>query len=154
MRPYIDQVAKTARVISYITTVADTGGMDLYFASDPTESQKHTTSTAVEYAIRSMEFVDGRCSMKICLLNIMEGLFKDGKSGIKPTSVYVYTDGVWEGINDVKSVIRKSISRLIEGKEDPSRIMFQFIQYGNDDQGTARLQELEDECKERHDGVE
>ncbi|KAJ4171344.1 hypothetical protein NW754_013113 [Fusarium falciforme] len=92
--------------------------------------------------------------MKICLLNIIEKVLKSGKNGIKPTSIYVYTDGVWEGVNDVKSVIQKSIGRLAEGKEDPSRIMFQFIQYGNDDQGTARLRELDDKCKEHHHGVE
>ncbi|KAJ4244270.1 hypothetical protein NW757_010629 [Fusarium falciforme] len=154
MKPHMRQVAKTARVISYYIKVANRNRMALFFASDPTRSWKCSTSTQVESAIQRMKSVDGRCSMKICLLNIIEKVLKSGKNGIKPTSIYVYTDGVWEGVNDVKSVIQKSIGRLAEGKEDPSRIMFQFIQYGNDDQGTARLRELDDKCKEHHHGVE
>ncbi|KAJ4317349.1 hypothetical protein N0V84_007406 [Fusarium piperis] len=151
MQPYIKEVAKTARVVSYVTKVADTDGMDLFFASDSTKSQKHTTSTTVESAIKGMKLVKGKCNMKNCLHNITKAVFKDG---IKPTSIYVYTDAVWEDADEVANVIKKSIARLVEAKEDPSTLMFQFIQFGNDKDGTICLQKLDNECKEKHGTVE
>ncbi|KAI8654030.1 Protein kinase domain-containing protein [Fusarium sp. Ph1] len=145
MRYYSGQVAKTARVISYVTKVADTDGMDLYFASDPTKPHNYTTSTAVELAVKKMKFVDGKCNMKNCLLNITRAVFKDGKNGIKPTSIYVYTDAVWEDASEVAGVIKMSISRLVEAKEDPSTLMFQFIQFGSDRNGTICLRKLDND---------
>ncbi|KAM6509941.1 hypothetical protein FALCPG4_017577 [Fusarium falciforme] len=154
MRQYQDLVAKTARVISYVTKVADDNGMDLFFASDPTKSQKHTTSKTVEQAIKRMKIVKGKCHMKNCLLNIMKAVFKGDQNTIKPTSIYVYTDAVWEDANEVASVIKTAIGRLAEVKEDNSTLMFQFIQFGNDEQGTEYLRKLDDECKETHGTVE
>lgn len=154
MLQYSAQIAKTARVISYVTKVADTDGIDLYFASDSTKPYNYTTSTAIESAIKRMKFVEGKCNMKKCLLNITKAVFKDGRKGIKPTSIYVCTDAVWEDANEVAAVIKKSIARLVEAEEDPSTLMFQFIQFGNDGNGTKCLRKLDNECKETHGTVE
>ncbi|EEU36982.1 uncharacterized protein NECHADRAFT_52172 [Fusarium vanettenii 77-13-4] len=152
MKPHADQVAKIARVISYITKVASKKPTLLFFASDSTKPLKCSTSSQVESAIRNMKLVEGSCSMKICLNNILQAVLPDNKR-IKPTSIYVCTDGVWERLNDVKHIIKTSIDRLIEAKEDPSTLMFQFIQFGDNDRGTERLQELDDDCKQEHEQV-
>ncbi|RSM14862.1 hypothetical protein CEP52_001058 [Fusarium oligoseptatum] len=150
MKPHKEQVARTARVIGYFTKVADNDGMDLFFTSDSTRAHKVSTSTAVEFTIRRTGFCAGKCNMANCLSNILMAVFKDGQSQIKPTSIYVYTDAKWEEDNDVESVIRDSISRLVKADQRPTTLMFQFIQFGNDPKGTAHLQYLDDKCKEMH----
>ncbi|RMJ20214.1 hypothetical protein CDV36_000098 [Fusarium kuroshium] len=150
MKPHMEQVARTARVIGYFTKVADNDGMDLFFTSDSTRAHKVSTSTAVEFTIRRTGFCAGKCNMANCLSNILMAVFKDDKAQIKPTSIYVYTDAKWEEDNDVESVIRDSISRLVKADQRPTTLMFQFIQFGNDPKGTAHLQHLDDNCKEKH----
>ncbi|RTE80701.1 hypothetical protein BHE90_004790 [Fusarium euwallaceae] len=150
MRQWMGEIAITARVISYVTKVADNDGMDLIFASEPTKSRNHSKSTAVESAIRKMKFAHGKCNMKNCLLKIIKGIFKDGKNSIKPTSIYVYTDGNWDDADEVKAVIKKSIRHLVNAEEDPSTLMFQFIRFGDDKDGTECLRQLDDKCKEQH----
>ncbi|KAH7254686.1 hypothetical protein B0J15DRAFT_494753 [Fusarium solani] len=154
MESHVEHVAKTARVISYFTKVADTDAMDLFFTSDSTIPRKVSTSTAVEVAIRRMKFYYGKCDMADCLDNIMTALLRDGKGYIKPTSIYVYTDANWKEDNDVESVIRDSIRRLAFANQRPSTLMFQFIQFGDDSNGKSRLQHLDDTCKEHHRLVE
>ncbi|UPK95530.1 hypothetical protein LCI18_006465 [Fusarium solani-melongenae] len=154
MESHLDILAKTARVISYVTKVADTNGMDLFFTSDSAKSYKHTSSKTVESAIRKMGFVKGKCNMKTCLDNILKAISKDGHTAIRPTSIYVYTDAVWEDADEVASVIKRAIRRLAKAEDDPSTLMFQFIQFGNDETGGKCLQKLDDECKEIHCDVE
>ncbi|KAL2673949.1 hypothetical protein Neosp_012395 [[Neocosmospora] mangrovei] len=151
MRQWTEQTAVTARVISYVTKVADNDGMDLIFASDSTKSRNYSKSKQVESAIRKMKFARGRCNMKNCLLNIVKEIFKDGKKNIKPTSIYVYTGGDWDDANEVKTVIKKSINHLAKAEEDPSTLMFQFIRFGEDENGIECLRQLDDECKEQRE---
>lgn len=154
MQRHVEQVARTARVLSYVTKVADNDGLELFFASDSAKSGNYSTSTAVESAIRRKEFAHGKCNMENCLLNIMKVVFKDDRSAIKPTSIYVYTDAMWQDAGPVSSVIKKAISRLAKAQEASSTLMFQFIQFGDDERGGRCLQRLDDECKERHGDVE
>ncbi|KAJ3526325.1 hypothetical protein NM208_g11246 [Fusarium decemcellulare] len=150
METHMPQVAKTARVISYVAKVADDNGMDVYFASDPTRSKKCSCSTAVESAIKVEKTVKGECNMFKCLNDILETVWENG---LKPTSIYIYTDGVWESDDDhrVDFLIKQSIQRLVEAKKQPSTLMFQFIQFGQDEKGSKRLQQLDDNYTERHE---
>ncbi|RSL66491.1 hypothetical protein CEP54_003656 [Fusarium duplospermum] len=150
MRQWMEKIAITARVISYVTKVADNDGMDLVFASESTKSRNYSKSTAVESAIRKMKPARGKCNMNNCLLNTINGIFKDGKNRIKPTSIYVYTDGNWDDADEVKTVIKKSIKHLVDADEVPSTLMFQFIRFGDDEAGAECLRQLDDECKEQH----
>ncbi|KAF4982069.1 hypothetical protein FDECE_17584 [Fusarium decemcellulare] len=150
METHMKQVAKTARVISYVAKVTDDNGMDLYFASDPTQPKNCSSSRAIESAIKAEGTVEGECNMFKCLHDILESVWENG---LKPTSIYVYTDGVWESDDDhqVDILIKQSIKRLVDAKKLPSTLMFQFIQFGNDEKGTKRLQDLDDNCTERHE---
>lgn len=92
--------------------------------------------------------------MKTCLVNIEQAIFKDDKERIRATSVYIYTDAVWEDADEVAGVIKRIISRLIKAGLDPSTLMFQFIQFGNEQKDSDLLRILDDECKEKHGDVE
>ncbi|KAM0233366.1 hypothetical protein ACHAPO_007060 [Fusarium lateritium] len=153
MREYKSGVAMTARVISYAVKVSDKNGMDLYFASDSCKPRKCKNSSDVETKIRNQRTLTGCCDMKKCLEDVMEEV---GAQGMQPTSIYIFTDGIWDPEHDpeVDGVIFKAIERLVENGQEPKDLMFQFIRFGQDDEGHERLKYLDDGCKKKHKNVE
>ncbi|KAI1008357.1 hypothetical protein LB504_001269 [Fusarium proliferatum] len=153
MREHKRNVMETARVISYSVKVSDKDGMDLYFASDSCHPQKCQNSSEVEAKIRNKSTVSGWCDMRKSLSDVMDHV---KANGTKATGIYIFTDGIWEPERepDVKDVIHESIKLLIEKKAKPADLMFQFIQFGYDLEGSKRLKFLDDDCKRTHRGVE
>ncbi|PTD13540.1 hypothetical protein FCULG_00004522 [Fusarium culmorum] len=153
MRDHKDDVAMTARVISYTVKVSDKNGMDLYFASDSCNPRNIQHITDIEHRITNMRIVTACCDMKKCL----EDVVKEVKAqGMNPTTIYIFTDGVWDPDHDpeVDQVIYDAINHLIENGKKPQDLMFQFIQFGSDDEGYKRLKHLDDGCKMMVDDVE
>ncbi|KAF4439105.1 serine/threonine protein kinase [Fusarium austroafricanum] len=150
MKGHKFKVVKTSRVVSYVAKMADDDGMDLYAASEMAKKPRNCkTSSQIEKGAKGMKTVDGTCNMRRCLDSILDRILLGGK--VKPTSIYVYTDGKWEpGEDQVKLVIKRAIDYLIKWGQPPSTIMFQFIQFGRLQVGTDRLQYLDDKCKVKH----
>lgn len=147
----MNKVAKTARVISYLAKEADQDEMDLYFAGDTTKSIQCRSSSDVESAINKRRNIKGRCNMRKCLNDILRPVWARGGRFMKPTSIYVFTDGVWEPGDDlVGGVINQSIQQLLQASKSAETLMFQFIRFGNDSKGELRLQELDDNFVEHH----
>jgi hypothetical protein len=152
MREHMGNVAVTAKVISYSVKVSDQDGMDLYFASDSCNPQKCQNSSDVENKIRNKETVSGFCDMKKCLEDVMDRV---KENGTQPTGIYIFTDAIWDPVHkhEVETVIHEAIELLVENNKKPTDLMFQFIQFGRDTEGSGRLQFLDDDCTERHKGV-
>ncbi|RSL44910.1 hypothetical protein CEP53_011015 [Fusarium sp. AF-6] len=127
MRPHREHLAKTARVISYFTKVADD------------DERKNIQP------VQQLKWQSG---------GIMTMAFKDGQDSIKPTDIYVYTDGMWEDAHEVENVIKAAIRRLVDAKQDPSTLMIQFIQFGNDQNGSHYLQMFDEGYSETHGAME
>ncbi|KAG5759530.1 hypothetical protein H9Q72_012345 [Fusarium xylarioides] len=146
MGPYKPKVVKTARVISYVAKAVDKDGMELYAASEIAKKpRKCKNSSQIEKAINRMPTVDGTCNMRGCLDTILDRVLVGRK--VKPTSIYVYTDGVWEpGADQVKFSIKRAIDYLIKCGQPSSTLMFQFVQFGSDTEGTGRLKYLDNKC--------
>ncbi|KAM0259151.1 hypothetical protein ACHAPA_010885 [Fusarium lateritium] len=146
MKMHRRSVMRTARVISYVAKVADDNGMELYAASEATKKPRVCiTSSQIEKAIGKMKTVDGTCNMRKSLDLILDRILVGAK--VKPTSIYVYTDGIWEpGADEVRHAIRRAIEYLIECNQPSTTLMFQFIQFGDDAKGSARLGYLDDKC--------
>ncbi|KAI1061174.1 hypothetical protein LB506_011616 [Fusarium annulatum] len=146
MGPYKPKVIKTARVISYVAKAVDEDGMELYAASEIAKKpRKCKNSSQIEKAITRMPTVDGTCNMRGCLDTILDRVLVGRK--VKPTSIYIYTDGVWEpGVDQVKFSIKRAIEYLIKCGQPSSTLMFQFVQFGSDTEGTGRLKFLDNKC--------
>ncbi|KAF5641654.1 acriflavine sensitivity control ACR-2 [Fusarium sp. NRRL 52700] len=153
MREHKRNVKETAKVISYSVKVCDKDGMDLFFASDSCNPRKCQSSSDVEAKIKNKETVSGRCDMKKSLGDVMDHV---KANGMKPTGIYIFTDGIWDPDREpeVKDVIHESVKLLIEKGAKPADLMFQFIQFGRDPEGSKRLKFLDDGCKRMHKGVE
>jgi hypothetical protein len=62
---------------------------------------------------------------------------------VKPLSIYVFTDGVWQSDSDATDAIRRITETLDARGFDRSQILFQFIGFGNDQEGSERLATLD-----------
>ncbi|KAH7157257.1 hypothetical protein B0J13DRAFT_435115 [Dactylonectria estremocensis] len=146
MQLHKENVAETARVISYYVKRADPNDMELYFASDVSARYGCKNSTHVENIIRKHKFLDGECPMGQCLANILDHVWKTFKKSSNPVSIYVLTDGVWETEDDqIDHVIARSAMRLAEKDFSPQSIMIQFIRFGQSPVGYRRLKQLDDD---------
>ncbi|KAF4498672.1 serine threonine kinase [Fusarium agapanthi] len=149
MEEHKPKAMKTARVISYVAKIADDNGMEVFAASETTKRPVICTSSGkVEKIIKKMKTVKGKCSMYKCLDDILNRTLVAGQ--FRPTSIYIYTDGVWEpGDDKVNLLISRAIEFLDSHGYKSSALMFQFIRFGNDPTGTERLDYLDNQCKRR-----
>lgn len=146
MQPHMEQVKKAARVVSYVAKTADDNGMEVYAASEAAKKPRIcTTSTQIEKEIGKIKTVEGKCDMGACLNHILDKVLIDGKK-VKPTSIYIYTDGAWEPRTNVEQAIYRAIDHLIENGQPTSTLMLQFVQFGRDENGTRHLRSLDDDC--------
>ncbi|RGP78926.1 serine threonine kinase [Fusarium longipes] len=141
-----DDMKQSAKVISNMAKTAGGNGMDLYRAS-PGARRPHTCKTGlqIEEAISEMHSVGGTCNMVNCLKNVLDKVLV--RSGVKPTSIYIYTDGVWNTeARDVARVICEAMEYLSKHGQPSSTLLFQFIQFGNSVKATQQLASLKGRC--------
>lgn len=155
MRIIFREVLKVVEILVWLVKDFDSLGVDIRFASNPIK--RHTRTFPRPSTDRLMASVrqwferneaDKYCNMKYLLNKI----FADDKivSPRYPTSVLVLTDGVWEGgpIQDIG--VETSISQVIKQMDDKgvsdTDFTFQFVRFGNDPDGLARLKYLDDEA--------
>lgn len=154
LRQHRYSIAITARVISYTVKITDKNGMDLYFASDSVKPQSCRNSSAVERNINKKQPVYGFCDMAKCLDDVL----KDVRgNGMKPTSIYIFTDGICslaDNGDGVKEVIYDAITSLVEARRKPRDLMFQFVQFGRDPEAYELLKSFDDDCKRVENNVE
>ncbi|KAG5660422.1 hypothetical protein KAF25_003028 [Fusarium avenaceum] len=155
MRIMFREVLKVVEILVWLVKDFDSLGVDIRFASNLIK--RHTRTFPRPSTDRIMASVrqwferneaDKYCNMKYLLNKV----FADDKivSPRYPTSVLVLTDGVWEGgpIQDIG--VEKSISQVIEQMDEKgvsdTDFTFQFVRFGNDPDGLARLKYLDDEA--------
>ncbi|CEI70554.1 unnamed protein product [Fusarium venenatum] len=144
---------QAARVISHVAKTADGNGLELYRASPSVKNPRICkTSFQVEEAILEMHSVGGMCNMVHCLKKVLDNVLVG--NSVKPTSIYIYTDGVWNtDASDVAKVILEAIDYLRKYDQPSSTLLFQFIQFGNSVKATQQLLSLKDRCKQQLGGI-
>ena len=64
----------------------------------------------------------------------------------RPMSLYILTDGNWQSQRDTEECIAELVRALDMG--DQYQVGIEFIRFGNDGEGRARLEHLDDSLKE------
>ncbi|KAK7995607.1 serine/threonine protein kinase [Apiospora arundinis] len=68
---------------------------------------------------------------------------------LKPTSIYIMTDGVWQPSTSpgggVEGPLRNFVSRMVQRSRNREFVTLQFIQFGHDPAGAERLRYLDDD---------
>jgi hypothetical protein len=138
----------------------DKNGMDLSFTLGPVTVQNNKSIPDFMKAMKearppqgSMHATDMRASLGNILdhyVNEVERKHRSrGTDPAKDLTILVLTDGIWEGTTEkqeVNKTIVKFLKRLKAIKGDLSHrpASIEFIQFGNDDDATFRLRQLDD----------
>ncbi|KAF4448819.1 serine/threonine protein kinase [Fusarium austroafricanum] len=147
MRQHRTEVMRTASVLSYL--VANDNGIDLFTTSETTKQPHHCTSfSEVGTAVSQMRIKETKCNMWRCLDEILDGFVI--KEQFKPTSILILTDGIWDpdGVDGVEHLFDRANDFVVAHTPMASALTIQFIQFGHDPKGTARLKHLHESCKE------
>jgi hypothetical protein len=149
------EVLKVVEVFVWLVKDFDSLGVDVRFASNPKKGHTRTflrpSTEKLMGPVRQLfnkNEADQYCNMKL----VLNKIFADDKivDPKCPTSVLVLTDGVWEGGPIQDSGVEKSISQVIEQMDEKgvsdTDFTFQFVRFGNNLDGLARLKYLDDEA--------
>jgi hypothetical protein len=159
MSPYWDDVKSVFEVLAKIVKSADPNGIDLYFtmSEERYNSKKwgvNSSSKLVRIVNERRHRIRGSSNISYRLYSILalyemeltnvHNLRRGGT--VRPLSLYVLTDGVWEPGCDPSSTVKHLVDKLIEFgyPKDSHQLGIQFISFGKDPQGLGRLKDLDD----------
>jgi hypothetical protein len=155
MRIMFREVLRVVEILVWLVKDIDSLGVDVRFASNPAKRHTRTfprpSTDKLMAPIRqwfNKNDADKYCNMKYLLNKI----FADDKivNPKHPTSVLVLTDGVWEGGPIQDTGVEESISQVIRQMDEKgvrdTDFTFQFVRFGNNSKGLARLKYLDDEA--------
>jgi hypothetical protein len=165
MDQYWDKVIDVFSILAYIVKESDPDGIDLYFTmSPPRERHNGKRTSKLEKIVRDRK-PRGKSDIRVALDSILNdytgrlGIQKARRRGLarfapqekdlRPLNLYVLTDGVWQDRCDAVPPIRRLVDRLIELNMDEKQIGIQFISFGDDPRGLARLDVLDSDLNLR-----
>jgi hypothetical protein len=155
MRDHRHAVMATAKALMYLVKDVKAGGIELRFASAPKKRHKATGlfSTRTTKLVKKIGSQFDNCDAEACnmeqkLDSVVKAVVRKGRL----TNIIVFTDGVWQpgataqggGVeNTIKSVV-ENMKRQGMPRTD---VTFQFVRFGDDKIGKARLTYLDNKLK-------
>ena len=156
MRAHRKDVVTVVSLLAYMLKALDSDGIDVCFTQS-LQRINSGRSTKLSASVDQVNYM-GVCDMRICLGRIMRE-YKDKfgtttplpgrwykkvgfREAQKPLSFYVLTDGKWPP-HDVGPVIKNLVDTMVEKKLPKEHVGIQFIRFGEDPQGIARLDRLD-----------
>ena len=157
MQDHFHEVQKLMKLLGYMLKSHDPNGLDINFTSS-TSSINSKRSSKILQSIHKETF-KGTSNMAASLERVLAGhKAKFGRPVIeakpifgrapqptqqRPLSVYVLTDGRWQPKCDVAAVIASLVKNVQLHDLGKSHIGVQFIRFGNDTDGKAKLLHLD-----------
>jgi hypothetical protein len=143
MSPHWNDVTELFEVLSYMVKRTDPDGIELLFTGT-TEIYKERHTSKLIKKVQCMPR-EGKADMKTTLSRV---LYKDSLRWSRtPTSVYVFTDGIWESETDCRKPIKDVVTKLEQHSKPTYHLGLQFISFGTDAVGLSRLRSLDEEDK-------
>ncbi|KAF2687076.1 kinase-like protein [Lentithecium fluviatile CBS 122367] len=161
MKSHWKESTRTFETLAYLVKTKDPDGMEIRFTSDPSLKHHHKDrKPLIRYLNKTTPsgVWDIGCTLGE-ILREYNWAFSDEQKGLSSlwrkkrkqkwgVNIYVFTNGVWaEGQNWLSDVV-DSIKTLLKKGVQPRQIGIQFIQFGEDLEGTERLRILDDELQE------
>ena len=151
MRAHRSAVLDVVSLLSYLLKDLDDDGLDVCFTQS-TERRNSGRATKLSEVVGRVAFT-GISDMRTRLSQILQE-YKDKfgtstassrwwyKRQPKPLSFYVLTDGKWNP-NEVGPTIKSLVNSMRELKLPKDHVGIQFIRFGQDPNGIARLDHLD-----------
>lgn len=158
MEKYWSDVRALLDLLAYIVKTYDPNGIDLHFTSS---AQKYvgvkSTTDLLEIFDRYSNRPRGSWDMSDRLSSIVSEYQKDLatintsktfvpkllQQKVRPLSLYVLTDAVWQPACDVSPVIESLVSTLKKYDRHKQQVGIQFIRFGSRPEGIKRLEDLD-----------
>jgi hypothetical protein len=151
MRPHWGELQSLFSLLAYMVKASDRDGIELEFSNSKRHYRAKNTTTLAHHVKKTL--LSGTSNIEGSLGRILDGYIKDQVLSRKklqphrPLSIYVLTDGLWRPDSDPTEVITKTANALRQLGASLGSISIQFISFGKDDIGHARLRRLDDELE-------
>jgi hypothetical protein len=169
MREHWDDVIPLLDILAYIVKKTDKNGIDLFFTmSDTVCTNEKKTTELVELAKkqRPRKVKEGTEHLSNIYHRLSSILGKyqrrleeedqrkprnaqsrpwhaDDPKDVRELNLYIFTDGIWQPESDAVPPIKSLGETLDRFKKPNIQVGVQFIQFGNDEVGSARLSFLD-----------
>lgn len=147
MNPYKEHVTTLLSPLVYTVKAHDPDGVEVHFTISSSRQQSRKSGVLIDEVERHR--FEGKTDISIRLGSILRRYrvelddHRNRRQSKRAMSIYILTDGVWEGGQDAQTPIRELITVLKQYKYDRKQVGIQFIRFGNDDKGFERLAELD-----------
>lgn len=146
-------------MLAYLVKDKDPDGIEIRFANNSSKRMKNKNRSPLLHYLentRPSGLTDISCTL--CeILDEYDWSFSQKKGGLAllwnkgkkeremkwGLDIFVFTDGAWSGGDSCLENVAESIKKLIARGVPPRKIGIQFVQFGNDPEGTQRLEILD-----------
>ncbi len=135
----------------YMVKETDPDGVELRFSMFKDKLRFKNTKPLLEAFDRKM--AEGESNIRIPLLQILEEYEEKlenrarkkrwSRGPVRPLNLYILTDGVWQPHCDATEIISDMVNMLTKYGVRRENFGIQFIRFGNDADGIARLEKLD-----------
>lgn len=153
MHQHWGNVQKVFEALSYVVKEVDPNGFDLWFTG-PGEPLKNCQKTSAPLRAVEGRMQQGTTDITVKLTEIFDDYIealKNPRTGIlamfskpvKPLSLYVLTDGVWEKDCNPRTLVETFVGQLDSLHKGKGKVGIQFISFGQDPVGLERMDFLD-----------
>jgi hypothetical protein len=154
MSRHWEDVKSLLYVLAYLVKKLDDDGLDMSFTISSQEKKFNHASKAVAYldAMHPSGFANINMRLSKLLMKYVNNLehpprnrlgLRTRQASIKPLSLYIFTDGVWQPGYDGVPPIEALIEKLTALQLPKEQVGIQFIRFGNSEEGIKRLEYLD-----------
>lgn len=162
MKKHWDSVIDLFSVFAWHTKSLDSNGLEMYFTVSPRKEKFKNTTRAMAILKSIPQSIPSNIDLSLgkILRNYQGELerqkerknknrFLSREKDVKPLSLYVFTDGAWEGC-DAVAPVEAMIEKQKELRLPREQIGIQFIRFGDDTRGGERLHYLDSGLREKY----
>ena len=157
MRAHRKEVQDLFGLLGYIVKGTDPDGNELHFTQSLDRKYRARNTGQLQKNLEPTQYF-GTSNIRTQLGDILQSyhaklrdhkplrsLFSWTRSprSVRRQTIYILTDGVWQLGCDPSPMIRKLVDRLEHNSMEREQFGIQFIRFGNDPDGIARLNQLD-----------
>jgi hypothetical protein len=155
MNKHWKDVKSLLYVLAYLVKELDDDGLDMSFTISSQEKKFNHASKAVAYldAMHPNGLANINMRLSKLLMRYVNELehptprnrfsLRTRQSSVKPLSLYIFTDGVWQPGYDGVPPIEALIEKLTALHLPKEQVGIQFIRFGNSEEGIKKLEYLD-----------